>query len=275
MIQEIAPHIFHNEFRPCDPKPTDFVLSFREDALMVLTQDETVSLPQVADFPPLNLHYLFSMDDNAYFLSQTPQPPLEGYTYLPFGRYRTYAPRENAFLCAVGETLYRWYRTNQFCGQCGEKMEKSTTERAMVCTHCGFTDYPKICPAVIVAVCHGEKILLTKYAGRAISHYALVAGFAEVGESIEDTVRREVLEEVGVKVKDLRFYKSQPWVFTDCLLMGFFCQLDGDDHITLQADELSVGVWMDRADAPADTSGVALTAEMIQVFRNGQDPFSK
>ena len=102
-------------------------------------------------------------------------------------------------------------------------MEKSTVERAMVCPACGNTVYPKICPAVIAAVHDGDRLLLTRYRGRAFKKYALIAGFNEIGESIEDTVRREVLEEAGVHVKNLRFYKSQPWVFTDTLLMGFFC----------------------------------------------------
>ncbi|MFI3313240.1 MAG: NAD(+) diphosphatase [Eubacteriales bacterium] len=275
MIQDISPHEFDNQFHFQEPSPQDFVLNFQGRTLMVLEGDHTVALPHVSDFPEMPLHYLFAMDNVAYYLAETPQPALEGYDYVPFGKYREYAPKETAFLCATGETLYRWYRRNKFCGQCGASMEKSTTERAMVCPHCGFLDYPKICPAVIVAVCHGEKILLTKYAGREFTRYALIAGFSEIGESIEETVRREVLEEVGVHVKNLTFYKSQPWVFTDTLLMGFYCQLDGDSHITLEEAELSEGVWMKREDVPADEFGVALTAEMMEMFRQGQDPFSK
>lgn len=274
MIQDIFPHVFDNQFHFREPVSTDFVLSFQDKTLMVLEGDHTVALPHVSDFPEIPLHYLFAMDDVAYYLAGSPQALLPGYTYIPFGKYREYAPSETAFLCAVGETLYRWYRGHKFCGQCGATMGKSTTERAMVCPDCGLIDYPKICPAVIVAVCHGDKILLTKYAGRAFTRYALVAGFSEIGESIEDTVRREVLEEVGVHVKNLTFYKSQPWVFTDCLLMGFYCQLDGDGAITIQESELSEGIWMERSKVPADEFGVALTAEMMDVFRRGEDPFS-
>lgn len=274
MIQDIFPHVFDNQFAFRQPTPEDFVLNFQEKTLMVLEGSKTVSLPKVADFPEMPLHYLFAMDGTAYYLAEHPQPALECYTYVPFGKYREYAPKEIAFLCAVGETLYRWYRGHKFCGQCGTKMGKSTTERAMVCPDCGLIDYPKICPAVIVAVCNGDKVLLTKYAGREFTRYALIAGFSEIGESIEDTVRREVFEEVGVHVKNLVFYKSQPWVFTDSLLMGFYCQLDGDNAITIQESELSEGLWMERSKVPADEFGVALTAEMMDVFRRGQDPFA-
>ena len=112
-------------------------------------------------------------------------------------------------------------------------------------------EYPKICPAVIVAVLDGERILLTKYAGRSYTRYALIAGFAEIGETIEQTVHREVMEEVGLRVKNLRFYKSQPWSFSDTLLMGFYCDLDGEDRITLDQDELAVAEWFNRGQIPA------------------------
>ena len=148
-------------------------------------------------------------------------------------------------------------------------MGKSKVERAMVCPACGNTVYPKICPAVIVAVHDGERLLLTRYKDRPIKHYALVAGFNEIGESIEETVHREVLEETGARVKNLKFYKSQPWVFTDTLLFGFYAELDGDDHLTVQEDELSEAVWVDRHDVPEDTTGFSLTAEMIEQFRIG------
>ena len=156
-----------------------------------------------------------------------------------------------------------------FCGRCGTPVTDSTTERAVVCPACGLVEYPKICPAVIAAVTDGDRLVLTKYRGRAFRKYALVAGFNEIGESIEDTVRREVLEETGLRVKDITFYKSQPWVVTDTLLMGFFCKLDGPDTIHMQEDELSVAQWFYRSQIPDDYSAISLTGEMIEVFRRG------
>ena len=101
--------------------------------------------------------------------------------------------------------------------------------------------------------------------------YALIAGFSEIGESVEDTVRREVMEEVGLKVKNLKFYKSQPWSFTDTLLMGFYCDLDGDDTITLDRQELSVGEWRNREEIPDEGENISLTKEMMMRFKHHQD----
>lgn len=109
----------------------------------------------------------------------------------------------------------------------------------MYCPECRITEYPKISPAVIVGVTHGNKLLMSKYANRDFNKYALIAGFTEIGETIEETVRREVMEEVGLKVKNIRYYKSQPWSFTDTLLFGFFAELDGDETITLDREELA------------------------------------
>ena len=275
MVQDIFPHIFQNQFTHRPPAETDFVLVFRDGALLMDTADG-IRLPTVAELAGTQLQYLFAEDETGYYLLESPAPdPFGSYTYVPSKTYRDLGPMETLFACAVGETLNRWYGGNRFCGRCGAPMGKSETERAMVCPGCGNTVYPKICPAVIVAVCDGDRLLLTKYAGRSFQRYALVAGFAEIGESIEDTVRREVMEEVGLHLGELRFYKSQPWVFTDTLLMGFYAKLEGSPSIRLQEEELSVGAWFDRKDLPADHSGISLTGEMIETFRRGEDPFSK
>lgn len=98
-------------------------------------------------------------------------------------------------------------------------MLHSQKERMMECPSCGNQEYPVLCPAVIVGITNGDKIILSKYEGRRFKRYALIAGFAEIGETIEETVHREVMEEVGLKVKNLRYYKSQPWSFSSTLLL--------------------------------------------------------
>ena len=151
-------------------------------------------------------------------------------------------------------------------------MVHSDRERMVYCPECHTIEYPKICPAVIVGILNGDRILLSTYAGRDVKSYALIAGFAEIGETIEGTVRREVMEEVGLKVKNLTFYKSQPWSFSDTLLMGFFCDVDGDGGITLDEQELSLAQWVDRSEVPDDPEGISLTREMMTVFKKGLDP---
>ena len=142
----------------------------------------------------------------------------------------------------------------------------------MRCPECGQTEYPKISPAVIVGILHQDKLLMSKYAGRDnITYYALIAGFTEIGETIEETIRREVMEEVGLKVKNIRYYKSQPWSFSETVLMGFFVDLDGDDEtITLDTEELATAEWFTREEAKPQPLNISLTSEMIWQFKNGK-----
>ena len=124
-----------------------------------------------------------------------------------------------------------------------------------------------------MGVTDGNRILLTKYAVKhsKFRNYALVAGYAEVGETLEETVSREVMEEVGLKVKNIRYYKSQPWAFTGTLLVGFYCDVDGNTTIQLDENELSEGTWFEREDIPTNTSTISLTSEMIEYFRKNPE----
>ena len=130
-------------------------------------------------------------------------------------------------------------------------MKAKQTERAMQCLDCGRVVYPQICPSVIVGITDDSRILMTKYASSHSNYkkYALVAGYAEIGESLENTVAREVMEEVGLKVKNIRYYKSQPWSFSDALLVGFFCEVDGNAEIKMDTEELSAAEWFERCAA--------------------------
>lgn len=268
MLQDIAPHVYHNAMAFTTPEPGDTALVCGEGGVLLRLEDGQVTLPRVGALRG-PFRYAFSIDQTHFYLARD-AASLPGYEFRR--DYRSYGPADTVFACAVAQSLARWYGANRFCGACGGPMAHSETERAMVCPRCGHVVYPKICPAVIVAVCHGDRLLLTKYAGRAFRRYALVAGFNEIGETIEETVAREVWEETGLRVKNLRFYKSQPWVVSDSLLMGFFADLDGGDTVRLQMDELSEGRWFSRDELPTDHSGDSLTGEMIERFRRGQEP---
>ena len=128
-----------------------------------------------------------------------------------------------------------------------------------------------ICPATIIAVTDGNRILLSKYAGRTYKRYALLAGYTEIGETAEETVRREVMEEVGLKVKNIRYYKSQPWGLSGTLLMGFYCELDGSDEIRLDKEELALAEWFEREEIPVEPMHDTLTNEMIIHFKYGSN----
>ena len=154
-------------------------------------------------------------------------------------------------------------------------MEHDEKIRMLKCPKCGNQVFPKIAPAVIVGVTDNDKILLTKYADREYKRYALIAGFTEIGETIEETVAREVFEETGVHIKDITYYKSQPWGYDGNVLMGFFAKLDGDRKITIDEDELSVAEWVNYKDVPDDEEKISLTREMMTYFRKERENESK
>lgn len=280
MLQDIFPHIYHNEFVKKEIEPADYLLIYQGDSVLAQAETDLLQLPrleQIQSYLPEGWRatHLFTIDEEHYYLLELIELAApEGWTYIPSGKYRDMRPQERAFACGAAESLHRWFVGNRFCGRCGAQMGKSEIERALVCPECGNTVYPKICPGVIVAVVDGDRILLTQYAGRRYTRHALIAGFTEIGESVEQTVYREVMEEVGLRVKNLHFYKSQPWVLSDTLLMGFYAQLDGEEKIRLQEDELATAQFFHRSEIPQDYSLISLTGEMIDNFRNGFDPFT-
>lgn len=275
MIQEIEPHIYKNEYRSMLPEKDSYILIYKESSILLKNTEEGIVYPTFGEIERWNTDiyvraiYLFSVDDrNFYYVKDIGYDKLDGYHMEKMQNFRVLKPQYMAFAGITGSQLIRWYESHQFCGRCGSKMVHDEKERMVRCEECGLMEYPKICPAVIVGVTDGNRILMSKYAGRAYKKYALLAGFAEIGETIEDTVRREVMEEVGLKVKNIRFYKSQPWSFSDTLLMGFYCDLDGDDKITLDEEELALAEWFDREEIPDIEDDFSLTNEMIHSFKN-------
>ena len=276
MIQDIAPHRYDNAYHPRPPKVGDRVFFYQDTATLLnretglpFTWEEAEAL---ADLSQLPITYLFAIDDVAFhWCHVVPQAVLEGAVPAKNGGFRDMEPSWLAFACITASQLHGWYHDHQFCGRCGSPAQPDQVERAMRCPACGNLVYPTISPAVIVAVTHGNRLLLTKYSRPGTTrNYALIAGFAEIGEPLEDTVRREVMEEVGLPVKNIRFYKSQPWSFSSSLLSGFYCDLDTDDEtVTLQEDELGEGTWFDREALPQGGSAISLTHEMIERFREG------
>ena len=286
MIQDIH-GIYHNEYQELIPEQDDCVM-FVQGRSVLMSRDSEQTIRYITygqlmeasggDISADACRYLFSIENQGitekYFLGNshmlTPQL-MEKYEYRQQNVFRTMKPEDKAFAGITACQLANWYESTQFCGKCGTRLEHDKVERMMKCPKCGAMHYPKISPAVIVAVTNGDKILMTKYAGRDYKKYALIAGFTEIGETIEDTVRREVMEEVGIHVKNIRYYKSQPWSFTDTILMGFYCELDGEDTITMDAHELSVAEWIQRENIPTEYDGISLTNEMIMRFKEEED----
>lgn len=281
MIQDIAPHIYHNEYKPVPPDAEGYVLVYKDNQILYRQEEETGELyfPCFKELEGkvknLYLHYtyLFSVDDSRFYLVPDFDTEfLSGYAFQGLRSLRTAPDKHLAFAGVTGYQLWQWYQNRRYCGKCGKPMIHSKRERAMVCPECGRTEYPVLSPAVIVGITNGDKILLSKYSGRSFTLFALIAGFAEIGETIEETVKREVMEEVGLKVKNIRYYKSQPWSFSGTLLFGFYCDVDGSDKITVDHEELAMADWFERDKIEGQGNDASLTNEMMLTFKAGKEP---
>lgn len=276
MIQDLGSHCYRNEYHPVPPKANDYILFFRDRKVLVKVMGDTFSFPDfqyTGEYYPriyTSYTYLFSIDQrNYYLIREESLDALPGYTMEDIIIFRNLGPQVNGFALITGYQLHNWYESRKFCGKCGHPLVPDARERMMYCPHCKNTEYPKISPAVIVGVRNGNRLLMSKYAGGTARRYALIAGFAEIGESLEETVKREVMEEVGLKVKNIEYYKSQPWSLSSSLLMGFYCDLEGSDQIVLEEDELSEAQWFEREEIPYDDYDVSLTREMMIRFKKG------
>ena len=298
MIQDIAPHRYDNTYHIQKPGAQDYVFCIQKGRILLreTAEEHVLTIPRreeiEAAVPELmdRAVYLFSVDEKPYFLVSVPEKEAEEilaklqegaekeleqlcYAWKTPTDIRAMEPMHQAFAAITAVQLWRWRQSRQFCGRCGAKTEDSKIERALVCPVCGQTEYPKISPAVIVAITNGDKLLMSRYRVNHSTYrgYALIAGFVEIGETFEETVRREVMEEVGLKVKNIRYFKSQPWAFTDTEMIGFFAELDGDDKIRLQEDELSEAGWYTREEIPDDARLISVGTEMKMYFKYGPD----
>lgn len=272
MIHEIAPDILDNQFRREKIQKDSKVMIFFEGRLLLSVRDGLICYPRYAQVAEkIGRHvYLFSVSGQDYFLAEPlcPETEYEGFKAVTAIQLRDKQPVSETFAGMTALHLYRWYRSVQFCGCCGKPSMHDESQRMMRCPSCGNLMFPKISPAIIVAVTDGERLLLTKYAGRKTAAYALVAGFVEIGETAEECVAREVFEETGLHVQDIRYYGSQPWGFDGNLMLGYTARLDGTHEISLDQTELATAVWLTPGEIPEIPDYSSLTREMIRRFKH-------
>jgi len=286
MLQDLDLGTLNNQFRNIAPQEDDIAVCFQNGSILISRgDDDTLQLPTVGtvrqwsgdpswiSWRSTAFGYLFQMQDRNYFLWMGHSGTVQGgFHYESVRQLRQLTSKEICFAVMTAWHLHNWYRCNRLCGCCGTNTIHDTKERMLKCPNCGNMIFPKISPAVIIAVTDGNRLLLSKYAGRSYTRYALLAGYTEIGETLEETVQREVMEEVGLKVKNIRYYKSQPWGVDGNVLMGFFCDLDGDDTVHLDTSELSMAQFYPRSALPAKDDGISLTREMIRMFEEGREP---
>ncbi|MGO9836965.1 MAG: NAD(+) diphosphatase [Polyangiaceae bacterium] len=225
---------------------------------LVLRRDgDSVTLPTDEDVAAFGVnvrdgHALGSLDGDEAVAAPVVEgvqlvPPLEIVDAFSLRGYYRALGEERFRLAGMANQLVDWANNHRFCGRCATPTQRATDERAMRCPACGLLAYPRISPAVIVLVRRGKEALLARGSRFPLPFYSTLAGFVEVGESLEQTVAREIREEVGFEVKDIRYFGSQPWPFPHSLMVGFNAEWAGGE-IAIEPKEIVDAQWF-RADA--------------------------
>jgi NAD+ diphosphatase len=218
--------------------------------------------------PPIFMGLLDGVPTWAVGTEESSDVP-DGYELQPLRNLGAQLDTPSWMLAGRAVQLVEWVRTSRYCGRCGTATELATRERAASCPRCGLNAYPRLAPAIIVTVERGNEILLGQ--GRGFQGmYSALAGFAEPGETLEETVRREVREEVGVEVGRVRYFGSQPWPFPHSLMIGFSATwLSGE--IQIDGEEIVDAQWFRADGLPNIPPPLSIARALIDDWASRQD----
>jgi NAD+ diphosphatase len=245
---------------------------FGENKLLVKEEAERLSLPFLSSLSELSLQpvrtqYLGTLQGHPCYAAEvSPEagPPC-GMSFRDLRSVYGYVDEDLFLLAGKAIQIVNWDQTHQYCGRCGSKTADLAGERAKKCPVCGFISYPRLAPAVITAVLKDNKILLIHYAAAPVNRYTIIAGFVEPGETLEECVHREVMEEVGVKVKNIRYFSSQPWPFPHSLMIGFTAEYESGE-ISVDGKEVSAAGWFEAHNLPQVPSKMSISREIIDWY---------
>lgn len=229
---------------------------YNKDELLIKVEDGKVLIPNEDDIKSLsinlsNLDFLNSEDNRELLFAELHDitnisPPFQ------FSKLRSLIGQIDEITFNLGAKalhLISWNNTYKYCSKCGSLLKNKEDERAKFCPSCGFINYPKISPAIITAVTKDKKILLAHNANFIEKRYSVLAGFVEPGETFEDCVAREVFEETSIKVKNIKYFGSQPWPFPDSLMVAFICEYDSGE-IKVDDVEITDASWYSADELP-------------------------
>jgi NAD+ diphosphatase len=168
-------------------------------------------------------------------------------------------------LCCRALHLLTWRKRQRYCGACGHELMDKDDELARQCKACGLIVYPRISPAVIVAVIRDNTILLARGKRSRLGFYSVLAGFVEPGETLEGCVRREVFEETRIELKNIRYFGSQPWPLPDSLMVGFIAEYAGGD-LRIDEKELETAGWFGADALPQIPTAPSISRKLIEWF---------
>ncbi len=250
---------------------------FRGNRLLLETRDGGLHVPYRGHIDDLEVatgarHYLGRFDDCACHVVDMTDDALPDGLALKDLRQIYGAIDDDLFVLAGRAVqIAAWDRTHRYCGRCGAPTEAKTNERAMVCTQCGLMNFPRLSPAVIVLVEREDKILLARSPHFATGMYSVLAGFVEPGETLEETVVREIKEEVGIDVANVRYVASQSWPFPNSLMLGFTATY-ASGEIVIEPTEIEAADWFTADAMPPIPGRISISRRLIDMYleKHGQ-----
>ena len=253
---------------------------FQGNKLLVQIESSQVTIPFLVDFgelriPVLRQHYLGRLNNRDCYtveLAEGITPP-EGMAFEGLRQVYDRFDEDLFWVAARAVQIIDWDRTHQFCGRCGIRTQTHPNERAKKCPQCGFLHFPRLAPAIIVLVERGHEMLLARARRFPTVMYSTLAGFVEPGETLEEAVVREVKEETGITVKDIRYFGSQPWPFPHSLMIGFTAAYEGGE-ITLEDEENIDARWFTIDNLPPLPGKISIARKLIDWFleKQGRSP---
>ena len=243
---------------------------FNDAQMLVKLNAEHLSIPNGEDFKAVEMGFLSKQylgklaGYSCYCLevAETAAAP-PGMAFQDLRSLLGQLEEETFLLAGRAFQIVNWNRMSKFCGRCAATTEWKQTELAKLCPDCGAVYYPRISPAVIVAVVRGDQILLAHNKNFRPKWYSVLAGFVEPGETFEACVRREVMEEVGIKVKNVRYFGSQPWPFPDSLMVGFIAEYDSGE-IIVDGEEIDAAGWYSCDNLPPRPKNNTIAGQLIE-----------
>jgi NAD+ diphosphatase len=217
--------------------------------LLIKMEDGNILIPNEGNIKSLNISLsnldLLTSKDNQEFLFGEIHDITNVSSHFQFFKLQSLLGLVDEFifnLAAKALHLVSWNNTYKYCSKCSTLLKNKEDERAKICPSCGFLNYPKISPAIITAVIKDKKLLLAKHATFPKERYSVIAGFVEPGETFEDCISREVFEETSIRVKNIKYFGSQPWPFPDSLMIAFICEYESGE-IKVDGNEIIDASW--------------------------------
>lgn len=268
----------YKRYKPSNNPPENnnpaYWFVFKLNELLIDANNNPINVPlannlEEFDISPLRTQYMGSLNGNPCYSAEvipgTGAP--EGMVFKDLRQSYAVLDEDIYLLAGRAVQIINWDSSHQFCGKCSTPTETKVDEMAKVCPECGFTSHTRLSPAVITAIIKDGKLLMAKHSRGQGNRYGLIAGFVEAGETLEEAVKRETAEEVGLEINNIEYFGSQPWPYPNSLMIAFTAQYESGE-IMVDGDEITHARWFNAKELPDIPSRVSVAGDLIDWYKN-------